>query len=1018
MPGDLSLGALDTALAFVIAQHDAFRLRFRDSGGDAQGWQSGYVPSNPRVAIERVDLREYPAEMLATAIETAAASAQAGLDITDGPIVRVVHFATAAGSPGRLLIVVHQVAVDAASWRVFLEDLELAYTAAHAGREPVLPNRTTSFKFWAERLATYANTGAKEGLPGWLQPIDPQAAVLPCDHDADAALNTEGSAGTVTVTLTGAETDALLHRAGSAYGTQVDDLLLSALARALQPWTGRDDVLVDIEGHGREGVFNDVDLSRTIGWFTSICPVHLSAGDGTPGALGALIRRTKETRRHLHHRGLSFGALRYLSSDSGVRKAMDGVARPQLLFTYRGSLDATVCGSSLFKFAAESAGPSRADENRRSHLLDVIAHVTEGRLKVQWKYSARFHDAATISTVAGRYLDVLRELVDHCVAQPTINRTPSDFALADLDQAALDALTGRFPTLTDVYPLTPMQQLFFSMDGVEVSPGFEQWEFLIEGPLDAGRLRDAWQGVVARHPILRTAFAEAGAARPHQIVLDRVEMPWRVEDWRDRTRDEQDQLLREFLAADHRRAFDLAVPPLMRIALLRTGEAEHRLIWSTHHLLVDGWSWPLIFSELSALYSSEAGAAGLDPACAYREYVEWLLLHDGKTDDVFWRGVLGGVADPTPIPAAPESREGAWEAEGEVGRLLSAQATASLGALARTHQVTLGAIVGAAWSVVLAHHSGRSDVVFGASFAGRPDGIPGIETMVGPCVNNLPIRVRVSEGARVGEWLRQVHALMGELTQYQTTPLARIHACSDVPTWLRMFDSLLVVQNYIVDTKVGSLGDARLRPLRSPESLRPVRRQESTNYPATVLVRPGEQLEIRTQGAGERFGAASAAAAADDLVAVLTALADLKDPSVGGLLASLPPDTRGLAGRAAAERRRRRGPRLAPRTEMEKALVDIWRQLFDGEIGTDENYFELGAHSLMLVRAHERISATIKPDLPIAALFQYPTVRDLAAHLTVGAAPGRRDADIRARAQNQQRAVERRKAQAEAKRPQ
>ncbi len=445
----------------------------------------------------------------------------------------------------------------------------------------------------------------------------------------------------------------------------------------------------------------------------------------------------------------------------------------------------------------------------------------------------------------------------------------------------------------------------------------------------------------------------------------------------------------------------------MRIALLRTADTEHRLIWSTHHLLVDGWSWPLIFSELSTLYAPGA-AHGLGPACAYRDYVEWLIRHDGAADDDFWRGVLSGVTDPTPIPAAPESRDAMQEPEGEVSRLMSVQATTALSALARSHHVTLGAIVGAAWSVVLAHHSGRADIVFGASFAGRPDGVPGIETMVGPCVNNLPIRVRVDERMRVGEWLRDVHALMGELTQYQTTPLARIQGCSDVPTWLRMFDSLLVVQNYIVDTKAGLLGEARLRPLRSPESLRPERRRESTNYPATVLVRPGEQLEIRAQGAGVRFGAASAAAAADDLVSVLAALAESKDATVSALLASLPAGTRGQAGRSGAERPRRRGPRLAPRTEMEKALVDIWRRLFDGEIGTDENYFELGAHSLMLVRAHEQISSTIKPDLPIAALFQYPTVRDFAAYITVDGAPAGAKWTS-ARAKNQQHAVERRR---------
>jgi non-ribosomal peptide synthase protein (TIGR01720 family) len=821
----------------------------------------------------------------------------------------------------------------------------------------------------------------------------------------------------VTVSLTAADTDALLHRAGAAYGTQVEDLLLSALAMAVQPWIRSDDMLVDVADHSRKDVFNDVDVSRTIGWFTTVYPVHLLAVDGS----GALIKRTKETLRGLHHRGLSYGVLRYLSPEAEVRKALEDVPRPQLLFNYVGQLDAMVSGSSLFTFAPEWTGPSRAEENRRTHLVEVIALVAHGRLKIGWRFSKYFHDAATISAVASRYVDSLRELVNHCITQPTINRTPSDFALADLDQPALDQLTNRFATLSDVYPLTPMQQLFFSMDGVEASPGFEQWEFLLEGQLDAERLRHAWQQVVARHSILRTAFVQVGAAKPHQVVLDRVDMPWHAEDWRGCAPEEQDDRLRDFLAADHQKPFDLGVPPLMRIALLRTGETEHRLIWSTHHLLVDGWSWPLIFSELSALYAGEASHVGspeLEAACPYREYVAWLQQHDAAPDDVFWRGMLNGVVDPTPIPIVPEAVESNREGEGEVARLLTPQASAALSALARNYQVTLGAIVSAAWSVVLAHHSGRSDVVFGASFAGRPDGIPGIETMVGPCVNNLPLRVRVDDGARVGEWLRQLHALMGELTQYQTTPLARIHACSGVPSWSRMFDSLLVVQNYIVDTKVGSLGDVRLRPLRSPESLRPLRRQESTNYPATVLVRPGDQLEIRAQGAGDRFGFASAAAAADDLVTVLASLADLKDGTVGGLLACLPSRTRGVAGRPAAERRRRRGPRLAPRTEMEKALTDIWRELFDGEMGTDENYFDLGAHSLMVVRAHERITAAIKPDLPIVALFQYPTVRDLAAHLTVGAAFGRRDADIRARAQNQQRAVERRKAQAEANRPQ
>jgi amino acid adenylation domain-containing protein/non-ribosomal peptide synthase protein (TIGR01720 family) len=1003
VPADVDAARLESALQAVVAHHDAFRLRFRQT---PRGWESRYIESVPTAAIERASLAEIPDDLLAESIESRAASVQASVDLVDGPLVRAVHFDCGPSRPGRLLLVVHHAAVDAVSWRILFEDLESAYAARWAGQTPQFPQRTTSFKAWSERLVAYAESDAKEGLDGWKAVSDPLLAAIPCDRPADDAVNTEGAACTITVGLTAAETDALLLRAATAYGTQINDLLLSALAKALVPWTGRDAVVIDVEGHGREDVFDDVDLSRTVGWFTTMYPVRLEAVDGAPGAI---IRRTKEALRQLHHRGLSYGVLRYLTT--GVDSASALGAPRQVLFNYLGQIDALVAGSSLFAFAPESTGAWHGADNRRSHLVDILASIVGGRLRVQWTYCTHVHDATTIASVADRYAEALRELVAHCVAAHVVQRTPSDFALGELTQGDVDELTRRFPTLTDAYPLSPMQQLFLSVDALDASPGFEQWEFLLEGPLDPARLRRAWQRIVARHAILRTAFVSVGGAKPYQVVLDAVTVPWREEDWRPYPAAEQEQRLTAFLDADRNSPFDLGQPPLMRITLVRTADAVHRLIWSTHHLLVDGWSWPLIFSELSALYESGADAAGgLETPCSYREYVGWLQRRGGGgDDDRFWRAQLDGVADPTPIPLMPADRQERHDASGEIVRVLSAETTAALGALARSHQVTLGTIVSGAWSLVLAHHSGRSDVVFGASFAGRPDQVPGIETMVGPCVNNLPIRVRVDERHRIGDWLRRLHDQIGELTSYQTTPLTQIHATSSVPTWMRLFDSLLVVQNYVVDARVGSLGPVNLRPLRCPAS---------TNYPATIVVRPGDRLEVHVLRSGPRFGEASSVVAADDLIAVLETLASAEAETVTALLARLPMESRGLAGLAAVERRMRRGPRLAARTEMERALVGIWRELFGGEIGTDENYFELGVHSLMLIRAHERICGAVKPDLPIAALFQYPTVRDLAAHLTASASGRGRQTDIQARAAQQQQAVARRKAQARPNGPQ
>jgi len=972
VPSSLDVSALDAALTAVVAHHDAFRLRLRE---DAEGWHGSYMPMPSRISVERIDLRDYPNEVLSTAIESTAASVQAGLDITDGPTLRVVLFACAGGLPCRLLIVVHQAIADAGSWPVFLEDLETAYDAARAGREPALPNRTTSMQSWAERLVGYANADALEGLASWTAEVDPQSAILPRDHDADLALNTEGTARTVTVSLTEADTDALLHRATAAFGTQVDELLLASLAHALVRWTGRPDVLLDVEDERRPNVFDDVDLSRTIGWFATIYPVRLEVGTRS---LGDLVHRTKERLRQVHHRGLSFGALRYMSADPRIREALASGPRAELRFHYRGKLDVVPSGSSLFTVASESSGPIRAEDNQRSHLIDVVASIQDGRLKVQWSFSNGFHDVATISAVASRCIEGLRELVAHGVDRSAIAPRPSDFLLARLNPSELERLSGRFPLMTDIYPLTPMQQLVFSMDAVEASTGFEQWEFQLEGPLDVERLRSAWQQVTARHAILRTVFVQAGAAPPHQIVLEHVEVPWHVEDWREQSPQEQDDRLAAFLSDDRGRSFDLASPPLLRLALLRTGDTTYRLVLSTHQLLVDRWSVPRIVADLSAYYTS-GPATALPPARVYRDYVKW-VQQDGDVSEVFWRRLLGGVTEPTPAPILRDP-SGQPEPAGDVVRLAAPGVTAAIRAAARRQQVTVGDLVTAAWSVVLAHRSGRSDVVFGVSFVHRPDGIAGIESMVGPCVHNLPVRACVDLNEPIGQWLRGTRRVLGEVGRHQTMSLSRVHACSNIPAWSRMFESLLVIQDDGMKSPTWSLDRVEMRQ---------VKWAGSTGYPATVVARLSEQLEVMVLGAGDGFDGISAAAAADDLLSVLERLTNVEDGTVAHLLACLPSERRGTVARASAEPRRRRGPRLAPRTDMERALVRIWRELFGEEIGTDENYFELGAHSLMLVRAHEGIVSTIDPALPIAALIQFPTVRALAAHLRTRVAPVRR----------------------------
>ncbi|HZP49296.1 MAG TPA: amino acid adenylation domain-containing protein [Vicinamibacterales bacterium] len=996
VPAALDVDVLERALNAVVGHHDAFRQRFYAT---EHGWEARYIDQCPAVTIERVDLSGVAAEIVGEAIQSKSTAVQASLDLLAGPTIRAVHF-RCDGDRGRLLLAIHHVAVDMVSWRIVLEDLESAYLAIGAGRAVSIPPATTSPQTWAERLRVYADTRAKQALPSWTRAVDAEIGLVPRDHVGDRAWNTEASTCAVTTMLSPAETDAVVRRGAGVHGTQINDVLLTALGRTIAGWTGRSAVMVDVEGHGREDLFNDIDLSRTVGWFTSIYPVALEVSDTSPFRA---LERTREALRRVHDNGISYGALRYVASDERVRDAAAAVPEREVLFNYLGQVDAAVAGLSLFAFADEAPGDCRAGENRRSHLLEVLAEIRDGRLTIHWQYSSRFHEAATIADLASRYTDALRELIAQRPAADTAAVRLADCPDAALTEAEFDELAGRYPALVDVYPLSATQRLFYTMEVADGMLGFEQWDFLIEGPLDSERLRRAWDTVVARHAILRTAFARAGAAGPRQIVVAEAPIAWHEEDWRALGAEARDARIREYLAADRGRPFDLTKPPLMRIAILRTGDAAHRMVWSTHHLLVDGWSWPRIFADLARAYGESAQDADTSPSpCQYRDYVRWVDERNLPAEDQFWRAMLTGVTSATPLPGSGprKGRDQAAATEYVSRRELTAAMSTRLVALARACQVTLGTLMQGAWGLVLAHHSGRPEVVFGAAFTGRAAEIPGIETMVGPCVNNLPVRLSVNPEAPLGEWLRGLNEQIGELTRFQTTPLERIHAACALPKWSRLFDSLVVVQNYTVDPGIERLGDAKIVPVACPES---------TNYPATVVVRPGARIEIKVVGLGHAFDRTAADVAATDLLTVLETMAVLDRPAIGELLAQLPAETRGASRVADGPRADRRRPQLAPRTNMEKALSDIWRDVLGCDIGTDENYFELGAHSLMLVHAHERICSAFKPDLPVSALFQYPTVRDLAAHLAGGVAAAR-GADVRARAERQQRAAAQRMA--------
>ncbi|MBC1223946.1 amino acid adenylation domain-containing protein [Nostoc sp. UCD121] len=459
VPANLQPELLEQALQKLLSHHDALRLRFVQQDGQ---WQQ-YNSDASDVSLGIADLSYLPPAEQLKAIAIRADEAQSTLNLTDGPLMRVVLF-NLGNSPGRLLIVIHHLAVDAISWRILLEDLSEAYKQLEVGKSIQLPAKTTSFKDWAIRLQDYVRSQELHSqLDYWLDSMRFPIAPLPLDYAAIAQDNTVASSRIVSVYLSVEQTRALLHDVPGAYNTQINDVLLTALVQTFTRWTGSYSLLIDLEGHGREDLFEDVDLSRTVGWFTSIFPVLLKLEDRNDP--GEVLKSVKEQLRRIPNRGIGYGILRYLSPDesdrdrgasrreallrsplasplgrSAERNQLQAFSKAEVSFNYLGQFDQTQLATLGWKYAQESSGSIHSPKGRRRHLLTVNGLVVEGRLQLEWQYSEHFHSWATVENLANEYIETLETIIAHCLTPEAGGYTPSDFPEVEFSQEALDEL--------------------------------------------------------------------------------------------------------------------------------------------------------------------------------------------------------------------------------------------------------------------------------------------------------------------------------------------------------------------------------------------------------------------------------------------------------------------------------------------------------------------------------------------------------------------------------------------------
>ena len=405
--------------------------------------------------------------------------------------------------------------------------------------------------------------------------------------------------------------------------------------------------------------------------------------------------------------------------------------------------------------------------------------------------------------------------------------------------------------IEDIYELSPMQQgmLFHTLYAPESELYFEQLLCILSGELNFPAFGQAWDSVVARHPVLRSSFYWEEIEKPLQMVSKQVDLPWVELDWCNFTPEEQQQHLEDFLTSDRQKGFDLTQVPLMRFTLIQLGEQTYQFIWSHHHILFDGWSMQIILKEVLAFYEAnhQSEHLHLKPSRPYREYIQWLQQQDIDQAKNFWQQTLQGFEAPTSfrVNKSTFDKSGQQQTYDEKPFQLSQTITDKLQSAARQHHLTLNNLVQGAWALLLSRYSGESDVVFGATVSGRPPTLEQVDSMVGLLINTLPIRLKVTAKTELLTWLKQLQTQAFEQEQYTYCSLAEVQQMSDIPTGLPLFESLLVFENYPLDSAEQetqkTLGVSHLCCF------------ERTNYPLTIVVNPQSQLSGRIVYDSSRF---------------------------------------------------------------------------------------------------------------------------------------------------------------------
>ncbi|WP_259418057.1 non-ribosomal peptide synthetase [Bacillus toyonensis] len=813
----------------ILEQHDALRMIYRENDGEIIQYNRGYKDNLFDLYVHDVEGVENKEEK----IYELATNIQKKSSIKNGKLVNLCLFKTDQGD--HLLITIHHLVVDGVSWRIILEDFETLYSQDLKGEKLDIGFKTESFKEFSSKLREYVSSNKllKE-REYWQEIAKTEVAFIPRKKELKS--DTFENSKTVSISLDKEKTISLLRKSNRAYNTEINDILLTSLLLGTREITGENCIKINMEGHGREDILENVDISRTVGWFTTMYPVLIDLGDETD--LATNIKMVKEILRKIPNKGIGFGILKYLSKE----KYLLNEQKAPISFNYLGEMDNDV-NRNAFSESKFSYGETIGGKISRNNSIEMNSIIINNELVINTTFNELEFDELTIRKLNDKFKESLETIIDHCVSQIEVDKTPYDYGDTKLTLSELKDIKEQYKDfeIEKIYPLANMQKgmLFHALENKNSKAYFEQTVMDITGYVDVEVLKTSFNKIMQRYEILRASFEYEIVEEPRQIIIADREIGFQYCDISERGTIEKELFIKKYREEDTEKGFNLSEDTLMRVCLIRTDENLYKLVWSHHHILLDGWCLGIVLGELFTVYGKLINGEEyeLEETKPYSDYIKWLEEQDKEEGKSYWEQYLDGYEEKAQIPKLQIAKNNSEYLRREKVIEFSSELTNKITQLANRNSVTFNTVFQSIWGIILAKYNNTDEVVFGTIVSGREAPVDGIEKMIGLFINAIPTRINLGKNKKFKEVLTVVQSEAIASNNYNYMNLAEVQAMSKLKKDL--IDHIIVFENYAVDKRIA--GNEKMDIGFKVEDLHA---EEQSNYSFSIAATPGEKLNL------------------------------------------------------------------------------------------------------------------------------------------------------------------------------